>query len=70
MKQNKTQAKPLEHIYSMRFSSFILVIILSETATMHFLPLKQEPQLTGCLFADFFSARMEKREMALQRMAG
>lgn len=54
----------------MRFFSFILVIILSEASRKHFLPFKQKPQLTGCLFFEFVSTYMEKREMALQRMIG
>lgn len=54
----------------MRFFSFILVIILSETTTKHFLPFKRESQLTGCLFIEFVSACMEKREMALQGTTG
>lgn len=54
----------------MKFFSFILVIILSETTTKHFLPFKWEPQLTGCLFVEFVSACMEGREIALQRMTG
>lgn len=64
------QIKPTKAHLLNEIFSFVLVIILSDTATKHLLPFKQESQLTGCLFIEFVSACMETKEMALQRMTG